>query len=501
MGDTYDVGNIAGSNSMNSREREFFSKYGNALEQQADLIAQQHGLEEEGQEKTLDVLLRELEGKKNEYVVQGALLQCSKGTCSRQTLMHKGKELESVPVQREAYTRIQVPEDREASINKRIPACVDDCKGGLRDNREGEVNIQGFGNCGDITGKVALEDLLARAGLTEREAEAREAIEAGKGTCHCLMKLNESWENLALAGEYLTGYFDISPDLVEYERDRCSPSYLRFNGKEGINMMSMLFCSFEGGIITARESGQRIIEPESIFTELEEELLEKFSDTFAYGNWSDEKKMCAQEIWNKFYIEYGYDPMFVAGLIGNVFGEGNCGLLQYSDEWGKYFSTYKRGMTITDIKMAETACFKTSLGVGMVQWSSQNRKETLYNHYLSYQDKDGALSTEQLIAAEVQTIHYELKYDDTYNNIPTTYRNETEGIGNTGECIKLSTCILFKDYETPSTHTEVDRQTGYILTKGVEEDAQNASSEDQIPAVVRRILAAKVSYVFFMEEP
>lgn len=59
MGDTYDVGNIAGSNSMNSREREFFSKYGNALEQQADLIAQQHGLEEEGQEKTLDVLLRE----------------------------------------------------------------------------------------------------------------------------------------------------------------------------------------------------------------------------------------------------------------------------------------------------------------------------------------------------------------------------------------------------------------------------------------------------------
>ncbi|MDE7044044.1 MAG: hypothetical protein K2O97_03330, partial [Acetatifactor sp.] len=107
-------------------------------------------------------------------------------------------------------------------------------------------------------GKVALEDLLARAGLTDREAEVREAIEAGKGTCHCLMRLNESWENLALAGEYLTGYFDISPDLVEYERDRCSPSYLRFNGKEGINMMSMLFCSFGGGIITARESGQKL---------------------------------------------------------------------------------------------------------------------------------------------------------------------------------------------------------------------------------------------------
>ncbi|MDE7044045.1 MAG: hypothetical protein K2O97_03335, partial [Acetatifactor sp.] len=134
---TYDVSNITGSDSMNSKERGFFERYGNALEQQADLIAQQHGLEGEEQEKTLNVLLRDLEGKKNEYVVQGALLHCSKGTCSRQTLMYRGKELESRPVQREAYTRIQVPEDREASINELIPACVEECKGGLRDIRDG----------------------------------------------------------------------------------------------------------------------------------------------------------------------------------------------------------------------------------------------------------------------------------------------------------------------------------------------------------------------------
>lgn len=100
----------------------------------------------------------------------------------------KGKELESLPVQKEAYTRIQVPKDREAGINELIPACVEDCRGGLRDIRNGEVNIHGFGNCGDIVGKVALEDLLERAELMDREAEIREAIEAGKGTCHCLMK-------------------------------------------------------------------------------------------------------------------------------------------------------------------------------------------------------------------------------------------------------------------------------------------------------------------------
>lgn len=89
MSDTYDVSNIVGSDSMNGKERGFFERYGNALEQQADLIAQQHGLEGEEQEKTLNVLLRDLEGKKNEYVVQGALLHCSKGTCNRQTLMYR----------------------------------------------------------------------------------------------------------------------------------------------------------------------------------------------------------------------------------------------------------------------------------------------------------------------------------------------------------------------------------------------------------------------------
>lgn len=330
MGDQYDVGNIAGSDSMNSKEREFFARYGNALEQQADLIAQQHGLEGEEQEKTLDVLLRDLEGKKNEYVVQGALLQCSKGTCNRQTLMHRGKELESLPVQKEAYTRIQVPEDREAGINELIPACVEDYRGGLRDNRDGEVNIHGFGNCGDITRKVALEDLLARAGLTDREAEVREAIEAGKGTCHCLMKLNESWENLPLAGEYLTGYFDIPPDLVEYERDRCSSSYLRFNGKEGINMMSMLFCSFGGGIITARESGQRIN-----IVGVSALACTAGGEHKGSLEW-EQMKSNAIYIYN-YLTERGWSMEATCGLMGNIFMECkmNPGAWQYWNQMGK----------------------------------------------------------------------------------------------------------------------------------------------------------------------
>lgn len=501
MGEKYDVDNIVGSDSMNSRERTFFERYGDAVEQQADLIAQQNRLEGERQEKTLDVLLRDLEGRKNEYVVQGALLHCSKGTCGKQTLMYRKKRLESCPVLSKAHAKLRVPEDREASINGLIPACVEDCKGGMRDMRDGEINIFGFGNCSDIEENAELEKLLERANLMDREEEVRRAIAAGKGTCHCLMRLNDSWENLSLAGEYLTGYFNMSPDLIEYEKDRCSPSYLQFNGKEGINMLSMLFCSFGGGIITAKESGQRIIVPELIFTELDKQLLEKYYDNFAYENWSDEKKMCAQEIWDTFYIESGYDPLFVAGLIGNMFAEGNCGLLQYSDEWKLWFSTYEPGMTITDMKMAETACHNTSLGVGMMQWSDSGRKDRLFKNYLVCQAEDGTLSLEQLIDAEIRTIQDELKYNKTYKEVPAIYRREVEGKETVGECIRLSACVIYKEYESPKGHENVDAQNGYELVEGVEEEAQNASSYGKIPSVIKRILAAKISYAFFMEEP
>jgi len=259
MSDMYDVDKIVGSDSMTNKEREFFERYGSALERQADLIAEQHGLEGEEHEITLNELLRNLEEKKDEYVVHGALLHCSKGTCGQRILVDRGKELVSRPVQKEAYTRLQITEDRQARVNRSIPACVEDSKGGLRDMQDGKVNIFGFGNCGDIINWEALEDLLARGRLKDKEDVIRKAIEEGKGTCHCFMDLNDKWENYSLVGEYLTGYFNIPSDLIEYEKDRYLPSYFHFNGKEGINMMSILFCKFGGGIITAQESGQMII--------------------------------------------------------------------------------------------------------------------------------------------------------------------------------------------------------------------------------------------------
>lgn len=274
MSDRYDVDKVLENPFIDNQAREFFETYGSVIEQQADLIAERRGLDDKEQEAHLDEYLQDLEEKKYEYIVQGALLTCSKGTCKKQIVMYKGEELESTPSKIQACDRIQVPNTRSAHVYGNIPATVMDCKGGMRDASNDEINIFGFGNCGEIANKAVLEDLLEKAGLTGKEEDIKKAIEEGKGTCHCFMNLNDNWENLSMVGEYLTDEFFMPCGGVQRAFwNPPSPPYLQFDGKEGINMMSMLFCQYGGGIITAQESGQAYV---SLETDMALDILKEY---------------------------------------------------------------------------------------------------------------------------------------------------------------------------------------------------------------------------------
>lgn len=119
------------------------------------------------------------------------------------------------------------------------------------------------------------------ANLKDKESEIVDAIKAGKGLCYCFMNLNDEWENLAMAGEYLTGMDQIS---CAGTAKIFASSYMKFNGKEGINMLSMLFCPYGGGIITAKESGQvESTDPDEDFYRYMKEMLDsivKISEDF-----------------------------------------------------------------------------------------------------------------------------------------------------------------------------------------------------------------------------
>ncbi len=349
--DNYDITKIYGYQFMDEEEKTFFENYGEALEQQAELIAEQHEIDIEEMEKEYDEILQDMIGEEQEYIVDGALLGCTNGCDIAKYLHYEGELFFSEPKNIDKMSRLTILEDRTEKINGYlIPANVNDSTGGLQDDitQNEKVNILGFGNCRAIPNAADLKEILEQYELTAKTDEIIKAIKEGKGTCYCFMQLNkEGWENLSTAGDYLSGNFQAAGGI---DKVFLKPSYQKYNDKEGINMLSMLFCNRLGGIITAKESGQH---------------------HFIFNKWiepdaSDPEKV-KEYMWN-FFRDVGYSKFVVAGILGNVFvetwatfnpeienGYGNYGLFQWDkdrqanmEKWAE-----ERGL---DITLVSTQC-------------------------------------------------------------------------------------------------------------------------------------------------
>ena len=255
----YKSENIPGNQYMEEHEREFFDKNAIVLERQAAIMAENYRSDKDD---SLYDFIADLEEHEGEYVVDGALLACTR--CSKQARKIKidsvefAGELRDVEINSRIYTG-----DRPQTINGLVPAGVKDSIGGMRGEEmitkiqgeeAGEVNIVSFGNCAFIPQGEELNKILLAQNMMHKKDKIIEAIKEGKGTCYCFMRLNEEWENLAIAGEYMVG--EISTKKRQVNKSLLSVPYMKFNGVEGINMLSILFCQFGGGIITALESGQ-----------------------------------------------------------------------------------------------------------------------------------------------------------------------------------------------------------------------------------------------------
>lgn len=418
--------------------------------------------------------------KYKEYLVDGAVLKCTQATCN------------AFKVSDDKTIHLVIDSDEDEEDRKRTilhvyenPVYINDLKYATVGNTIKYQNIAPFRcNC-----------LLPVDREEERKEILADAESSEYGVCRHLMELSDKWDNALIEG---TSYEErkravgvgsagavlaVSPMTVE---------------EEGITMTSVLFCR-HGGIIYPETSGQMTEEKEDIFSELEKDLLKRFYTDLAYENWTDDKKKCAQEIWNKFYVECGYDVNFVAGLIGNMYGEASCGMLQsYQCDWSKYSSSLKGYMIISNIEQARIACLMApdGYGIGAIQWSTKDRKKLLYRNYQLSQLEDGSLPTNQLIEAELNTIYDELNGD--FSDVYEAYLRD-QNIDEAGDSIFLSTCIIFRDYEIPASYKDVDKQNGYILATGVEDKAKKAQSIDKVPSIIQRIIAAKVAYEVFTE--
>ena len=300
-----------------------------------------------------------------------------------------------------------------------------------------------------------------------------------EGTCKALIDLNDNWENYPAQVPHL-----------EYEDER-------FGKVSGITMMSMLFCK-HGGLITPVTSGQENTK-ENFWTEEELHILEQFGDIYAYENWTEKQKRCAEEIWQRFYVEYGYEAYFVAGIIGNMYGEGVYGMLEDKKGWkGGLIG----GNAINNSSEAYLACIdtKSDFGVGMLQWSYFSRKELLFENYELFKSEDGALTADQLIEAELKTIKDE--FDRANDKYYLTYQSMVAVAEEKGDCLGYATNIIFRDYELPG---EIDHVIEGIYEISDEawkeaEEAVRESDSNKVPSIYRRNIGAKMAYEYYMGE-
>jgi len=455
----YKSENIPGNQFMEEHEREFFDKNAFVLERQAALLAENY---RSGQDDSLYDFIADLEEHEGEYVVDGALLTCTR--CSKHARKVKidgawlAGELQDVEKNSRIYTG-----DRPQTINGLVPAGVKDCIGGMR----GEE----------------LNKILLAQNLMHKKDKIIEAIEEGKGTCYCFMKLNEEWENLSIAGEYMAG--EMTLPKAGIEKALLSASYMKFNGVEGINMLSILFCQFGGGIITALESGQdKDISPnwqniESVWNGEEE--------------WNDEQLKMAKYI-TTVLLSRGYSNEIIAGLVGNIVNEGGFGKFEsslYSSGKPKYlehmdsvhgYGSLASGQYLYDLgievlvelrKNGNCSDEKHMFGLGAVQWTG-DRGERLIEKYIETFGEDGIPSKEECTQVEIDFMIQELENagSDGYKKVINKCGQETSNIMEGTKKVEIIAEIIMSDYESPSstdaTKRQVDAKVWYEVLVGNE---------------------------------
>lgn len=516
MGKEFDVEQIEGHDLMNEEEKRYFEKYGEEIYNQADLVAEENDVNPEEQVE-FALMMNSLSSDRSEYIVDGAPLECTMQEMSENTqnFRYKGTVIKSAYIENEDDSKLIIQEMRAETINEKVPVNITDAKGGLRDSLrigKNKLNIISFGNCKYANGYKDVREMAGRlcielpgVSVDILEEKIKDAITSGYGTCYCLMMLNPEWENMPLSYNWYTESFEVNFPNAGASNILSPASYQQYNGKEGINMMSMLFCRC-GGIINAVKSGQDKVE--SIWEIDERTLLYKFGDELAYENWSREKKLCAEELWKKLVEEEGIDPVFVAGLIGNVFAEGAVGMLQSKLNWKSYGLDMEGYDIISKIEQARIACdTPDKWGVGMIQWSFKSRKKILLSNYESYKLEDGELLLDQLVAAECETILDELYIGKEKKDIPTDckyiyplYVDLEENVNKVSNKINFSTCFLFREYIRPETILDVNKENNYTVVDGVWDKALKAEEFENVPSICKRIIAAKLVYKYFTEE-
>ena len=192
-------------------------------------------------------------------------------------------------------------------------------------------------------------------------------------------------------------------------------------------------------------------------------------------------------------LDDGYAPAFVAGILGNILVEGDCGrfessaytsnpdakpdYLVYLDENYDYREKYSYKLIYEGISLQEVynmilelgpegangrgSCF----GLGCLQWTSYERIKRLVENYIEVAGDADTITLAQVQEAEGMTVSYEL--NNTYRSVYTTWQSENAD-QNTTEAAFAAGVIVCVRYGVPVGYkTEEVQNTRGALAEAV----------------------------------
>ena len=192
-------------------------------------------------------------------------------------------------------------------------------------------------------------------------------------------------------------------------------------------------------------------------------------------------------------LDDGYAPAFVAGILGNILVEGDCGrfessaytanpdakpdYLVYLDENYDYREKYSYKLIYEGVSVKEVYAMILELGpegangrgscfgLGCLQWTSYERIKRLVENYIEAADGADTITLAQVQEAEGMTVSYEL--NNTYRSVYTTWQSENAD-QNTTEAAFAAGVIVCVRYGVPvGYNTEEVQNTRGALAEAV----------------------------------
>ena len=192
-------------------------------------------------------------------------------------------------------------------------------------------------------------------------------------------------------------------------------------------------------------------------------------------------------------LDDGFAPAFVAGILGNILVEGDCGrfessaytsnpdakpdYLVYLDENYDYREKYSYKLIYEGISVKEVYAMILELGpegangrgscfgLGCLQWTSYERIKRLVENYIEVAGDADTITLAQVQEAEGMTVSYEL--NNTYRSVYTTWQSENAD-QNTTEAAFVAGVIVCVRYGVPvGYNTEAVQNTRGALAEAV----------------------------------